>query len=162
MMSLLGATPVAMQQGEAYDAISKGVVDGGLWAYEALEGWKHGEVVKYTTEIPMLSYGSCFAVFMNKGKWNSISPNDQKIIEQINKEWIEKQAKLWDDIDESGKQFILKRGNQITKLSPQESARWEKLAAPVFDEYLKNMKAKGLPGDEVLKFARDYLKQHRK
>ena len=162
MMSLLGATPVAMQQGEAYDAISKGVVDGGLWAYEALEGWKHGEVVKYTTEIPMLAYGSCFAVFMNKGKWNSISPNDQKIIEQINKEWIEKQAKLWDDIDESGKQFILKRGNQITKLSPQESARWEKLAAPVFDEYLKNMKAKGLPGDEVLKFARDYLKTHRK
>ncbi len=38
MMTLLGAAPVAMPQGEAYDAISNGVVDGGLWAYEALQG----------------------------------------------------------------------------------------------------------------------------
>lgn len=162
MMTLLGAAPVAMPQGDAYDAISKGVVDGGLWAYEALEGWKIGEVVKYTTEIPTLSYGSVFVIAMNKGKWNSIAPNEQKIIEQINKEWIEKQAKLWDEIDAHGKDWILKRGNKISRLSEQESARWEAKAAPVFEEYVKNMKAKGLPGAEVLKFARDYLKAHRK
>ena len=162
MMTLLGAAPVAMPQGDAYDAISKGVVDGGLWAYEALEGWKIGEVVKYTTEIPTLSYGTIFVVAMNKKKWNSIPPSEQKIIEQINKEWIEKQAKLWDEIDAHGKDWILKRGNKISRLSAQESARWEAKTAPIFDEYLKNMKAKGLPGDEVLKFARDYLKAHRK
>lgn len=162
MMTLLGAAPVAMPQGDAYDAISKGVVDGGLWAYEALEGWKIGEVVKYTTEIPTLSYGSVFVVAMNKKKWNTIPPNEQKIIEQINKEWIEKQAKLWDDIDAHGKEWILKRGNKISRLSSQESARWEAKVEPMFDEYVKNMKAKGLPGAEVLKFARDYLKAHRK
>ena len=77
MMTMLGAAPVAMPQGDAYDAISKGVVDGGLWAYEALEGWKIGEVVKFTTEIPRLCYGSVFVVAMNKAKWNSIPPETE-------------------------------------------------------------------------------------
>ncbi len=162
MMTMLGATPVAMPQGEAYDAISKGVVDGGLWAYEALQGWKIGEVVKYTTEIPRLCYGTVFIVAMNKNKWNSIPPEQQKIIEQINKEWIEKQAKVWDDIDAEGKAWILKRGNKISRLSAEEMNRWVAKTEPLFQEYVQNMKAKGLPGDEVLKFAREYLKKHTK
>jgi TRAP-type transport system periplasmic protein len=162
MITMLGATPVAMPQGDAYDAISKGVVDGGLWAFEALEGWKIGEVVKYTTEIPLLSYGSVFVIVMNKGKWNSIAPADQKIIEKINKEYIEKQANLWDKIDESGKQFILKRGNIIKRLPAAEMNRWVKKVQPLYDEYVARMKSLGLPGAEVLKFAQDYLKAHRK
>ena len=40
MISLLGGTPVAMPMGEAYDAINKGVCDGIVTGYEALEGGK--------------------------------------------------------------------------------------------------------------------------
>ncbi|HEY3277854.1 MAG TPA: TRAP transporter substrate-binding protein [Syntrophorhabdaceae bacterium] len=159
-MSLLGGTPVAMPMGDAYDAISKGVADGLLCAYEALEGWKLGEVIKYTTENYGTAYTAVFLVAMNKKKWDSIPPDSQKIIEQINQEWIEKQIKVWDAIDESGKQFSLKRGNKIIKLSDEEQARWAAKAQPLYDEYLKNMKAKGLPGDEVLKFARDFIKKN--
>ncbi len=99
----------AMTMGEAYDAINKGVADGLLCAYEALEGWKLGEVVKYDIENFGSAYTATFVVAMNKQKWASISPADQKIIEQINQEWIEKQAKVWDDIDASGKAFSQKR-----------------------------------------------------
>ena len=98
-MTLLGGTPVAMPMGDAYDAISKGVADGLLCAYEALEGWKLGEVIKYTTENYGTAYTATFVVAMNKNKWNSISPENQKIIEQINQEWIEKEANVWDAID---------------------------------------------------------------
>jgi len=158
-MSLLGGTPVAMPMGDAYDAISKGVADGLLCAYEALEGWKLGEVIKYTTENYGTAYTAVFVVAMNKNKWNSISPENQKIIEQINQEWIEKQATVWDAIDESGKAFSAKRGNKVIKLSKEEDARWAAKAQPLFDEYVKNMKAKNLPGDEVLKFAREFIKK---
>ncbi len=157
LVKLLGGVPVAMTMGEAYDAVSKGVADGFLSPYEALEGWKLGEVIKYTTEDYATAYGATFIVAMNKAKWASISPADQKTIEQINQEWIEKQIKVWNDIDASGKEFSLKRGNQSIKLSPEESARWVKAVEPLFTEYVNNMKAKGLPGADVLKFARDYL-----
>ena len=161
-MTLLGGTPVAMPMGDAYDAISKGVADGLLCAYEALEGWKLGEVIKFTTENYGTAYTAVFVVAMNKAKWNSISPENQKIIEQINQEWIEKQANVWDAIDESGKQFSLKRGNKIIKLSKEEDARWAAKAQPLFDEYVKNMKAKNLPGDEVLKFSREFIRANSK
>jgi TRAP-type transport system periplasmic protein len=159
-MSLLGGTPVAMPMGDAYDAISKGVADGLLCAEEALEGWKLGEVIKFTTQNYGTAYTAVFVVAMNKKKWDSIPPESQKIIEQINQEWIEKQGAVWDAIDATGRVYCDKRGVKVIKLSEEENARWAAKAQPLFEEYVKNMKAKGLPGEEVLKFARDYLKKN--
>ncbi len=161
-MSLLGGTPVAMPMGDAYDAISRGVADGLLCAYEVLEGWKIGEVVKYSTESYHSAYTSIFVVAMNKKKWASIPPEQQKIIEQINREWIEKAGKNWNAIDESGKKYAMKRGNKIITLSDAEQARWVAKAQPLYDKYVKKMKDKGLPGDQVLKFAKDFLKANPK
>ena len=50
IVTALGATPVAMPMGDTYDALSKGVVDGSTAPIASLEGFKWGEVVKYTTE----------------------------------------------------------------------------------------------------------------
>ncbi len=161
-MKLLGGTPVAMPMGDAYDAISKGVADGAMLAYEALEGWKLGEVIKSSTEDYGTAYTAVFVVAMNKDKWKSIPANEQKIIEQINQEWIEKQAKVWDAINESGKNYSVKRGNKVIRLTAEENARWVAKAQPLFEEYVKKMKTKGLPGQEVLKFCRDYIKANPK
>lgn len=161
-MSLLGGIPVAMPMGDAYDAISKGVADGLLCADEVLKSWKIGEVVKYTTQNYGSAYTAVFVVAMNKNKWASIKPEDQKIIEQINQEWIDKSAKVWEQIDKEGQDFAKQRGIKVIKLSREEDARWAAKAQPLFDEYVKNMKAKKLPGDEVLKFAKDFIKKNTK
>ncbi len=161
-MKLLGGAPVAMPMGDAYDAINKGVADGLMCAYEALEGWKLGEVVKYTTENYGSAYTATFIIAMNNDKWKSLPPDAQKTIEQINKEWIEKQGKVWDEIDASGKAYAQKRGIAISRLSQEEDARFAKAAQPLFDSYVKKMKEKNLPGDEVIKFVREYLKANPK
>jgi TRAP-type C4-dicarboxylate transport system substrate-binding protein len=148
----LGATPVAMPMGETYDALSRGVVDGSMAPHEALQGWKWGEVVKFSTEDWGASYSSGMFVVMNKAKWNAIPPDLQKIIEKVNEEYIEKQGKTWDEIDKVGKDFTIARGNKIISLSPDENLRWEKAVKPILDEYKKNMKDKGLPGEEALSF----------
>jgi TRAP-type C4-dicarboxylate transport system substrate-binding protein len=155
----LGATPVAMPMGETYDALSRGVVDGSMAPYEALQGWKWGEVVRFTTEDWGAAYSSGMFVVMNKDKWNALPPDIQKIIEKINKEWIEKQGKTWDEIDKEGRDFTVKLGNQIFSLSKEENEKWVKAVRPLLDDYVKNMKEKGLPGDEALKFCADTLKK---
>jgi TRAP-type C4-dicarboxylate transport system substrate-binding protein len=152
IVGALGATPVAMPMGETYDAISRGVVDGSMAPQEALQGWKWGEVVKYTIENFGSSYSTGFFVVMNKDKWNSLPPDVQKIIEQVNEEYIEKQGKLWDEIDKAGRDYTIGRGNKIISLSPDEDRRWEKAVRPLLDGYKKSMKDKGLPGEEVLSF----------
>ena len=148
----LGATPVAMPMGETYDALSRGVVDASMAPQEALQGWKWGEVVKFTTECFGASYSSGMFVVMNKQKWNALPPDVQKIIEKINEEYIEKQGKTWDEIDKAGRDATLKLGNKIISLSQDEDWKWTKAVKPLLDEYKKNMKEKGLPGDEVLSF----------
>jgi TRAP-type C4-dicarboxylate transport system substrate-binding protein len=158
----LGAAPVAMPMGEAYDALSKNVVDGGFFPYEALEGWKLGEVVKNTTESWPVGFTSAWYVIMNKKKWESIPPDMQKIIEKVNAEWIERVGKTWDEIDASGKAFSQKQGGKVVTLSKEEGDRWVKAVQPVLNDYVTMAKSKGLPGDEVLKFALDYLKANQK
>ena len=153
----LGATPVAMPMGETYDALSRGVVDGSMAPYEALQGWKWGEVVKFTVEDWGAAYSSGMFVVMNKDKWNALAPDIQQIIEKVNEEYAEKQGKLWDEIDKAGKDYTMGRGNKIVSLSQDENWKWTKAVKPILDDYVKNAKEKGLPGEEALKFCLETL-----
>jgi TRAP-type C4-dicarboxylate transport system substrate-binding protein len=162
IVAALGATPVAMPMGETYDALSRGVVDGSMAPYEALQGWKWGEVVKYTVEDWGASYSSGMFVVMNKDKWNSLPPDVQKIIEQVNEEYIEKQGKTWDEIEKAGRDFTISRGNKIISFLQDEDWRWQKAVKPLLDEYVKNMENKGLPGDVVLRFYLETIYKYQK
>jgi len=159
IVGALGGAPVAMPMGETYDSLSRGVVDGSVAPYEALQGWKWGEVVKFSTECFGASYISTMFVVMNKDKWNALPSDIQNIIEKVNEEWIEKAGKAWDEIDRLGKDFAIKLGNKLIPLSKEENERWAKAVRPILDDYVNNMKAKGLPGEEALKFCLDYLKK---
>jgi TRAP-type transport system periplasmic protein len=154
----LGGAPVGMTMPESYDALSRGVVDAILCPFEAMKGFRLGEVVGFHTLSYSTAYTSAHFVVMNKGKWNAISPADQKIIEKINEEFIEREGKAWDEIDKEAIEVVKAKGNKIIPLSNEESARWANAVKPLFDEFVKEMQAKGLPGDEVLKFCVDYLK----
>jgi len=158
----LGGAPVGMPMTETYDAISKGVVEGVLAPFEAMKGWKLGEVCNFTVLDYGASYSTDFFVVMNKAKWNSLPADVKQIIQKVNEEWIEKQGKVWDEIDQEGKQLMSAQGKKITALSKEEDAKWVKAVRPILDEYVAQAKAKGLPGDEALKFCLDYIKANQK
>lgn len=162
IVSALGGVPVAMPMGETYDALSRGVVDGSMAPQEALQGWKWGEVVKYTIENFGSSYSTAMFVVMNKQKWNALSPDVQQIIEQVNEEYAEKQGRLWDEIDKAGREFTLSRGNKIIPLSQDEDWKWQKAVKPILDDYVKSMKDKGLPGQDVLRFYLETIYKYQK
>jgi TRAP-type C4-dicarboxylate transport system substrate-binding protein len=159
VVSALGGTPVAMPMGETYDALRRGVVDGSMAPFEALEGWKWGEVVRYTTKSYGAAYSTGFFVAMNKEKWNALPADIKKVIQKVNREWIDKTGKLWEEIDKSGTEFTQKRGNQIISLSREEDERWAETVKPILDDYVKSMKEKNLPGEAALKFCLKQLKK---
>jgi TRAP-type C4-dicarboxylate transport system substrate-binding protein len=159
IVELLGGAPVGMPMGEAYDAIARGVVNGVVGPTEVMKGWKLAEVLSYAT-IYGSSHVNAAYIFMNKNKWNSIPAEDQKIIEQINTEWIERVAKNWDDADKEGADALTQKGGKIIQLPKEEQARWAAALKPMFDDYIKELKAKGLPGEEAVKFCQDYVKSH--
>ncbi len=156
----LGASPVTMPVTETYDALSRGVVDGCLFPLEALQGFKIGEVVKTVIEDYPMSYMTSIFTVMNKAKWNAISPADQQAIDKINEEYIEKQGKLWVELDSKAVQFAKGKGVTFVKVSKEDEAATAQKMKPILDDYVKMTKAKGLPGDEALKFCQDYLKKN--
>jgi TRAP-type transport system periplasmic protein len=160
LVSHWGAAPVAMPQTETYDAVQKGVVDGLMSPVETMKGWKFAEVTKYTTLNYGSAYSMAFFVVMNKQKWNALPKDIQATIQKVNEEWIEKTGKTWDEIDKVGWEFAKAKGHQFVPLSKQEDERWANAARPIFSEYAQAMKAKGLPGEEALKFCFDWLKKN--
>jgi TRAP-type C4-dicarboxylate transport system substrate-binding protein len=156
----LGASPVTMPVTETYDALSRGVVDGTLFPLEALQGFKIGEVVKTVIEDYPMSYMTSMYCIMNKDKWNAISPADQKAIEKLNDEYNEKFGKKWVELDAKAMEFAKSKGVTFVKVSKEDEALTAQRMKPILDDYVKMTKAKGLPGDEALKFVQDYLKAH--
>jgi TRAP-type transport system periplasmic protein len=161
VVQALGGAPVAMPMSDAYDALSKGVAQGIICPYEAMRGFRLAEVVDNSAEYGSAYVGSNYIV-MNKDTWNAIAPNDQKSIEEINNEWIEKMGKLWDELDKDGKDYFVQKGGKVGVLAKDENERWAAKLLPILDEYVQTMKSKNLPADEALKFCQDYLKSHEK
>ncbi|MBN2809316.1 MAG: TRAP transporter substrate-binding protein [Deltaproteobacteria bacterium] len=150
IVKTLGALPVAMPQGDTYEALQKGTVDGTIGPIEVLKGWKQAEVIKYSTDIPSIGYTTSMFVVMNNGKWQALPDNIKKIFEDVSNEWVTIQGQAWDDADAAGRAYTLEKGNQIFSLSAEESALWKKKVQPILDDYVKNTTDKGLPGDKVL------------
>jgi TRAP-type transport system periplasmic protein len=156
----LGASPVTMPVTETYDSLSRGVVDGALFPIEALQGFKIGEVVKTVIENYGMSYMTSMYVIMNKDKWNSISPADQKAIEQINDQYIETIGKLWVTMDNNAMAFAKGKGVTFLNVPKADEAATAQKMQPILADYVKMTKSKGLPGDEALKFCQDFLKNN--
>ena len=152
VVEALGGTPVPKPMPETYQMLQKGVVDGAVYPFEANKGWKLGEVANYCTADYSAAYTTSFFVVMNKDKWNSIPANYQKIIEEINKEWIVKHGKAWDESDADGIVFFLNQGGQIIGLDGRESERWKKAVAPIISDYAADMTKKGFDGTELVDF----------
>lgn len=160
IVKMLGAAPVTMPVTEAYDSLSRGVVDGTLFPLEALQGFKIGEVVKTVIENYGVSYATSMYCIMNKDKWNQISPADQKAIEKINDEYVEKFGNQWVALDKAAVEFAKSKGVTFITVPAAESAATLAKMKPILDDYVKMTKAKGLPGDEALKFVQDCLKSN--
>lgn len=135
VVEALGAVPVAMPQGDTYESLQKGVVEGTFGPIEVLKGWKQGEVIKYTTDCSSVGYTTAMFVVMNLNKWNGLPDDIKKIIEKTAEEWVDVHGKAWDAADEEGRKFTLSLGNEIITLSDEENARWRKAVEPIINEY---------------------------
>lgn len=158
-LKLLGATPVAMPQSEAYEALSKGVVKGNLAPLETLKGWKFAEVVDYVTDAPFL-YNTLFFMVMNQSKWDSLPADVQQAIEEASAKYYEEAGMgFFDPINEEGKQFALEHNIEFLTLSEEEKARWLERLQPILDDYVARMQEKNLPGEEIVNTAKELSEQ---
>jgi len=159
IVTAFGGAPVGITMPETYESLRSGVVEGVMCPVESLKGWKLGEVITSTTLNYASAYSTAMFVIMNKERWAALPPDVQKVFAEVSQEWILKQGKTWDEIDMEGMEFIKARGNKVITLSAEEDTKWAEKVQPLLEGYVTNTKAKGLPGDEALKFCLEFLKK---
>jgi len=157
VQAALGASPVGKSMRECYQMLQKGVVDGSSHPVESNKGWKLGEVVHYMTQNFSTAYTTTFAVFMNKDKWNKLTPAQQKTIKEINAEWSVKHGVAWDDADKLGMEFFKSKGGKVISLSEAESKKWEAAVESVIDGYIEKAAQKGIDGKAVVDFIKSNM-----
>ena len=162
IVEALGATAVAMSQGETYEALQKGVVEGTFTPIETLKGWRQGEVIRYTTDCSQIGYTTTMFVVMNRDKWEALPQDIKTVFEAVSAEWINIHADTWDRLDVEGRQYSLGLKNEIIRISDSSNPEWVKAVDPIIDAFIKDTNQKGLPGDRAVTELRQLIETHRK
>ncbi len=163
MLEAAGATPVGIPVPAFPEALSKGVVDGGVIPYEIVPSLKIHELASSHTGMggDQPFYNTVFVFAMNKDKYESL-PDDLKAIIDANSGMM---ASAWagqamDKGDGPGKEVIEQQGNPIIALSDEETERWKQLSEPIIQEWIEEMSAKGLPAAQMVEDARALVAKH--
>jgi TRAP-type C4-dicarboxylate transport system substrate-binding protein len=158
VIKALGGMPVPLQMPDVYDSLRRGVIDGVTVDLSTLKYWKFAEVIKYVTLDWQLGTGYTFYCVMNKGKWDALPPDIQKIFTEVASETREKQAALWNSMDIEGVDAFKAAGGQFLTLSKAEAAKWIKAVEPVIADYKKAMVSKEYKEAEVDEWL-NYIKE---
>jgi TRAP-type C4-dicarboxylate transport system substrate-binding protein len=148
----LGASPIGMPSGDVYMALERGTVDGAITSPYFYLASKMFEVTKYVVFTPISGGGK--AIMMSPAKWNSLPPDIRAVMEELSAkadDWfLEESDRQEADITKQISQKV-----QTYSLSPEEYKRWQKATEGIVDEWVAEVEAKGLPGREAVKTAKD-------
>ena len=145
----LGMIPVKVLPSDAYMSWQTGVVD----------AWVHptGVVLKYKFfELPTKSILDCnlqvfgnAALIMNKKKFASLPPDLQKMIREVGNEYATVMADISYKEDEDALVAAKKVGIVVYRMPDEEMKKIKDAGLPIWDKYVNDLEAKGLPAKEV-------------
>jgi TRAP-type C4-dicarboxylate transport system substrate-binding protein len=150
LVKALGATPVAMPISQAYEALQRGIADGNLGDFASLMSYKLGEVVKIQVEYFFRNTTCWYG--MNLNTYNSLTPAQQKIITDMGEKYTTVMGRSRDEENKKARDYLISLGNKLVKLPAEEEQKWSAALAPLYNIYLKDNTAKGLPAKEALDF----------
>jgi TRAP-type transport system periplasmic protein len=163
-IAALGAVSVQMPAPAVPESIAKSVVDGACIPWEVTTSLKLQEICKTTTETvpshPKLS-NTIFAFAMNPAKYNSLSPELKKVIDNNSGLAVSKWAgKIVDGWTAIARKIAVDRHNTINILTDAEYSRWVKATEAVDDAWVKEVDAKGGNGKALYNDAKALLKKY--
>lgn len=149
MIEAWGATPVSLPAPEIYDALQKGVIDGGVLPITAIKDFNLTDLVDYVTIGNFNT--TLFYVNMNKDSWNKISAEDQKSIEEeyLGLPMAKKAGQAFDGQKERAEKEAKDAGVEFITLSEGELNKFKEASTVVTENWLSKMAKKGIDGQKI-------------
>lgn len=163
LLERLGATPVGMPVPAFPEALSRGVVDGGVIPWEVVPGLRVEELAEYHTQIggDRSLYNTFFIWGMNPDVYNGL-PDDLRAVIDANSglmasAWAGRAMDQGDDIAEDA---ITARGNTIVTLDGDDLASLQATGEEVIAAWIAEMDGLGLDGQQLYDDATAAVARH--
>ena len=147
----LGWSVATLPATEAYESLQRGVVDGTVFPWEAINSFRLNELAKFHLEIPGGLLTASFMIVGNTKAIDNLTPaNKAAFLKASGEAGSALFGKAWDAADERGRADARERGQVIEILAPAELERWRSLIQFVPDEWIKKAEQKGFDGRKML------------
>jgi tripartite ATP-independent transporter DctP family solute receptor len=134
MVKALGGNPTPMAFLEVQQALATGVVDGAENNYPSYESTGHFEAAQYYSNSQHLIIPETLAI--NTKVWESLSPEEQKIVKEAAVESAMLQRKLWKERENISKEKVVAAGSAVNEI-PDKSG-FQAAMKPVYEKFLKD------------------------
>lgn len=141
----LGASPMPIDFGELYTALQQGVVDAQENPLAIIYSSAFYEVQDYLSLSGHI-WGSAL-LCVNSSVWNSMSEEDQSIVEELAMEWGEKERQ---QIQQQEKDFLKMLEEKGMKINEVDKAAFKEAVQPVWQKY------ESVFGNELMDLVRKY------
>src|SRR4249920_925613 len=147
----LGGTNVQSSAPEVRDIIERGVADAVTFPWGSLVLFGIDKVTKYHMDAPL--YVTTFAFVFNKAKYDEMSPNQKKAIDDnCNNDAAARVGGPWGKFEDAGIDKVKAQpGQEVYKLTPEQTAEWKKAAEPLVNSWADGVKKAGIDPDQALK-----------
>lgn len=146
----VGATPVQVQAPELYDSLSRGTVDGAIYAFVGMPPFSLGEVV--TNAVEGAYAGSLAVLFaISEDSWNDLSAEQQEVL-TVAAAKAQKELCTYQDRDEVNlrEKYAAENGLSVTVWSESEIALWNERMSTVSAAWATRLDDNGRPGSKLL------------
>ncbi|MBD8050495.1 TRAP transporter substrate-binding protein [Limnohabitans radicicola] len=145
MSKTLGMNVTLKPAPDSYELLSSGVMDGTLFPAESTESFKIDKIIKHATTFPGGLYNTSFVFMMNQAKYDKLSPEDKKAVDDISGETAARIfGRGWDKVDRRAFALMQVNGVVVTKADAKFVADVKAKTAPLEQAWIKAAEAKGL------------------
>jgi TRAP-type C4-dicarboxylate transport system substrate-binding protein len=125
LVTSLGGTNVQSSAPEVRDIMEKGVADAVTFPWGSVVLFGIDKVTKYHMNVPL--YVTSFVWVINKAKYESMSPGQQKAVDDhCNNEWALRVAAPWADFERAGVAKLTNEpGHEVYTIADAQLAEWK-------------------------------------
>ena len=163
LLETLGAEPIGMPVPAFPEALSKGVVDGGVIPWEVVPSLKVEELTDAHTQVggDRALYNTTFIWGLNKATYDGLSDENRAVIDaNCGAETSAWAGRAMDEGDELGEQAVAATGNEIVVLGDEVVAELRAIGDRQIEAWIEEANGKGLDGQAMVDDARAMIGQH--
>jgi len=146
----IGGDPITIAAPELAGALQQGVVDAAIGSYIYWLG-QFADTAKYGLDLGGL-WNTVYFVAIYKPTWDSLTPNEQKVLQDGLAKVSAEEYKAWDVQEKDAIQKLEAGGAKIVTLTDAQRAEWKSKVQPIWGAFEKKY------GTGIVKLAQDSQK----